>query len=214
MKIATFLFVITEDFGHHPLLAPLAAYGGPTPTLALLLTSPARNAAVGSLATGDQRGFPIVGVPDLGAYEAGTLLDYDAWVWETFPTNAMPAQRLASADYDGDGRLNATEYATLTSGSVSNAGPALVFTRNAAGTVGTNRFAIRASATDLLYQLARGTTVTNVTNIVQLNPATLTTNTYGPGLTLSSSNSTLTVTDTNLAGRPQLFYQLKVLLTP
>ena len=46
--------------------------------------------------------------------------------------------------------------------------------------MGTNRFAIRASATDLLYQLARGTTVTNLTNIVQLNPATLTTNTYGP----------------------------------
>ena len=200
----------------NPRLAPLASNGGPTKTMALLPGSPALDAAtvlVPGLAT-DQRGFPIVGVPDLGAYEAGTLLDYDAWVWETFPTNATPAQRLASADYDGDGRLNATEYATLTSGSVSNAGPALVFTRNAAGTVGTNQFAIRASATDLLYQLARGTTVTNLTNIVQLNPATLTTNTYGPGLTLSSSNSTLTVTDTNLAGRPQLFYKLKVVLTP
>ena len=56
--------------------------------------------------------------------------------------------------------------------------------------------------------------MTNVTNIVQLNPATLTTNTYGPGLTLSSSGNTLTVIDTNLAGRPQLFYKLKVVLTP
>ena len=134
-------------------LAPFSNYGGPTKTMALLPTSPARHAATNSTITSDQRGFPIVGVPDIGAYEAGTLLDYDAWVWETFPTNATPAQRLAAADYDGDGRLNVTEYAALTSGSMSNAGAALVFTRNAAGTVGTNRFAIRASATDLLYQL-------------------------------------------------------------
>ena len=54
-----------------PLLAPLGNYGGPTPTptLALLPGSPARNAAVDSTFTTDQRGFPIVGTADIGAYE-------------------------------------------------------------------------------------------------------------------------------------------------
>jgi predicted outer membrane repeat protein len=62
-------------------LAPLGDYGGPTETMALLPGSPARNAGgVGGLSS-DQRGFPIVGAPDVGAYEAqigainGVLLD-------------------------------------------------------------------------------------------------------------------------------------------
>lgn len=35
--------------------------------MALLPLSPARNSAVGSRITSDQRGFPFVGVPDIGA---------------------------------------------------------------------------------------------------------------------------------------------------
>jgi hypothetical protein len=198
----------------NPLLAPLGDYGGPTKTMALLPGSPARNAAAGSLVTSDQRGFPIVGTRDVGAYEAGTLLNYTTWLWETFPANATLAQRAASFDFDGDGRLNAIEYATLTDPLLTNAGPALVFTRNIPRTIATNRFSIRAGATDLLYQLARGVTATNVTNIVEVNTATRVTNSYGPGLTLSSSGNTLTVTDTNIAGRSLLFYKLKVQLTP
>ncbi|MDZ4290084.1 MAG: choice-of-anchor Q domain-containing protein, partial [Prosthecobacter sp.] len=53
----------------NPLLADLASNGGPTKTRALLLGSPARNAAVDSTATGDQRGYPIVGTADIGAFE-------------------------------------------------------------------------------------------------------------------------------------------------
>lgn len=51
-------------------LAPLADFGGPTPTMALRPGSPAREAASTSTATTDQRGFPILGPPDAGAYEA------------------------------------------------------------------------------------------------------------------------------------------------
>ena len=50
-----------------PLLAPLGDYGGPTQTMALQPGSPARNAATGRSTTADQRGFPIVGTPDIGA---------------------------------------------------------------------------------------------------------------------------------------------------
>ena len=58
-----------------PLLAPLGNYGGPTQTMALQPGSPARNTAtvLAPAITSDQRGFPIVGIPDIGAYEAGTL---------------------------------------------------------------------------------------------------------------------------------------------
>lgn len=50
-------------------LGSLANNGGTTQTLALLAGSPARNAAVASRVTTDQRGKPVVGVPDSGAYE-------------------------------------------------------------------------------------------------------------------------------------------------
>jgi hypothetical protein len=51
-------------------LAPLADNGGPTMTHALLPGSPAINAGNLSSITTDQRGFPIAGNPDVGAYEA------------------------------------------------------------------------------------------------------------------------------------------------
>ncbi|MBL9143866.1 MAG: hypothetical protein JNM99_09310 [Verrucomicrobiaceae bacterium] len=55
-----------------PQLSALASNGGPTPTMAIASTSPARNAAVGSPITSDQRGFPVVGTPDIGAFEVQT----------------------------------------------------------------------------------------------------------------------------------------------
>lgn len=54
----------------NPLLAPLSANGGPTRTHALLPGSPAINNAAGSTITTDQRGLPVVGTPDIGAFEA------------------------------------------------------------------------------------------------------------------------------------------------
>lgn len=56
----------------NPLLAPLASNGGAGQTFALLPTSPALNAAVASSITTDQRGLPVVGVPDIGAFEVQT----------------------------------------------------------------------------------------------------------------------------------------------
>lgn len=53
-----------------PALDALADNGGPTRTMALQASSPARNAAVGSTITSDQRGRPIQGAAaDIGAYE-------------------------------------------------------------------------------------------------------------------------------------------------
>lgn len=94
-----------------PLLAPLGSYGGPTQTFALRATSPALNAATGSTATADQRGFPIIGgTPDLGAYEAGTHTNYNAYIWELLPATATEYQHAASYDYDGDGSTNTAEW--------------------------------------------------------------------------------------------------------
>ena len=52
-----------------PMLALLANNGGPTQTMALLPGSPAFNGAAGSTLTTDQRGLPVVGLPDIGAFE-------------------------------------------------------------------------------------------------------------------------------------------------
>jgi hypothetical protein len=101
---------ITSD----PLLAPLGDYGGPTQTMALLPGSPARDASVGSSGGSDQRGFPVVGTPDIGAYEAGAPANYNAWTVEAFPATATPAQRAAEFDFDGDGQSNGDEFNYLT----------------------------------------------------------------------------------------------------
>ena len=78
--------------------------------MALMPGSLARDAADGSANMGDQRGFPVVGDPDIGAYEAGTLnSNFSAFIWETLSsTNA--AEHDAAFDYDGDGASNIDEW--------------------------------------------------------------------------------------------------------
>jgi hypothetical protein len=59
-----------------PQLAPLGNYGGPTPCMALLASSPAiDNADPADFPATDQRGYwrPIGGGPDMGAYEYGSV---------------------------------------------------------------------------------------------------------------------------------------------
>lgn len=198
-----------------PLLAPLGNYGGPTQTMALLFGSPARNAAVGSAPTSDQRGFPIVGVPDIGAYEAGTFTDYDAWIWETLPTSANPAAHAPTFDNDRDGRNNALEYATLGDPSVPNGGLVLPFTRNAAGTLATIVMPYRFSAPDLVYTIERSTNLTGAwTPIVGVNSATNGLVFPLGGVAYSTNDGvSITFTDTFIAGKPQVFYRLRVNVT-
>ena len=87
-------------------------------TMAPLPGSPARNAAVGSAITGDQRGFAIVGTPDIGAYEAGTLTNYLNFIWESLPTagNGLLTDpgHAATFDFDSDGQNNGDEWVART----------------------------------------------------------------------------------------------------
>ena len=99
--------------GLDPILGPLMDNGGPTPTHALLLGSPAINVGSGSsgLAT-DQRGLPRDGRPDLGAFEfqdedtdGDGLLETDEFALGTDPL---------LADTDGDGLTDGNEVDTGT----------------------------------------------------------------------------------------------------
>lgn len=105
---------IASILGGDALLAPLDDYGGPTKTIALLPGSPARNAATNSNTTVDQRGFPIVGVPDIGAYESGTFSNFNAFVWEQLPPQATEEDHGPVIDFDSDGADNLSEWLALT----------------------------------------------------------------------------------------------------
>ena len=73
--------------------------------------SPARDASLDSTDTYDQRGSPRLGAPDLGAYETGVSdRNYTAWIWETLPASATPAQYSQFVDFDGDGGTNGEEW--------------------------------------------------------------------------------------------------------
>lgn len=74
---AGLLFSPGDQVNTDPLLDPagLAGNGGATPTIALQATSSAIDAADPALAPAtDQRGFVRVGVPDIGAFEHGSLI--------------------------------------------------------------------------------------------------------------------------------------------
>jgi predicted outer membrane repeat protein len=195
-----------------PLLAPLGDYGGPTQTMALLPGSPARNAATGSTNTSDQRGYPILGTPDIGAYEAGTFTDFNAWVWETLPANATPAQRAPGFDYDGDGRTLLLEYAGQFSGTIGEYGNPMPFTSNAAGTLATLVMPYRYSTPDLIYTIERSTSLTGAwTTIITVfsGDNSYRRNDFSASL-LTNDATTLTITDTFITGQPKVFYRLKV----
>ena len=62
-------FNVNDLTGQNAQLSPLAYNGGPTQTMAIGPGSPARSAAVGSVITTDQRGRPLFGGADAGAFE-------------------------------------------------------------------------------------------------------------------------------------------------
>jgi hypothetical protein len=194
-----------------PRLAPLGDYGGPTRTMALLSGSPARDAALGSIATADQRGFPIIGTPDIGAYEAGTIANYTHWAWETLPASATAAERAAAFDLDLDARNHAMEFATFTDGGEPTGGQLFGTTRNRAGTQATLVVPYRGSIPGLRYFVDRSfdlTTWTHILTIYSREGAI-----YFPvaGVDLLSAHaSALTFTDTAITGQPETFYRLRI----
>ena len=184
--------------------------------MALLPGSPARDAAVGSALTTDQRGFPIVGTPDIGAYEAGTLLNYNAWAYETLPASATPAQRAPTADYEQDGRSNLLEYASQTDGTQPNGGSPLTFTRNPAGTLATLVFPYHFNVPDLLYNIERSTTLTGTwTTLFLINSANITFTVPAPGASyVSNTSDSITISDTFITGQPRFFYRMRITQQP
>ncbi|MBE7494575.1 MAG: hypothetical protein HS117_06495 [Verrucomicrobiaceae bacterium] len=197
-----------------PRLAPIADYGGPTPTRALLPTSPARNATTFFVDYSDQRGFPIVGVRDLGAYEAGTLSDFNAFAIETPGAALSP-----TGDADNDGRSDLLEYATQNDPHASSTGEITPTTtsQNAAGAVtqANVTFPTRVGATDLIYTLQRSTTLGAWTTVATWN-ATTGVLTQASGVTASRNPATgvVSVTDTNVFGEDSAFYRLDVQQVP
>ena len=95
--------VAGDIINNTPLLAGLGDNGGPTQTMALLANSPARNAAavLAPAITTDQRGVPIAGLPDIGAYEFPNTPP----AAENFSTDATTGDQttidVAGSDEDG-----------------------------------------------------------------------------------------------------------------
>lgn len=199
-----------------PLLAPLGAYGGRTQTLALLPGSPARDA--GQSGAGfdyptDQRGFPRENGPvDIGAYEAGSLLDYDAWIYETLPVGTSPAAHAPTFDNERDGRINALEYAALSSPLIADAASPLSFTTNPARTAATIVFPVRFGAGDLIYLVERSFDLLGPWTIRgRFDTAADTFEPFfagDPGVITTST--TLTFTDPGIGGQDHVFYRLRV----
>lgn len=80
----------------------------------LALGSPARDAAIGSSFTTDQRGFPIIGSPDIGPYDAGIFNSYETWIRESLPATATTPESSGGFDFDGDGQSNEAGWTSLT----------------------------------------------------------------------------------------------------
>ena len=149
--------------------------------------------------------------PDSGAYEAGTYSNFEAWAWETLPGTATPAQRAPGYDFDGDGRTLLMEYAAQGSGTIPEFGTIPGFTRNAAGTVATIVIPYRFNSADLRYTIERSAGLfDDWLAIVTIDSGT---NSYSAvvGVTLTTGNaSSITFTDTFIAGQPKVFYRLVV----
>ncbi|MEQ1751325.1 MAG: choice-of-anchor Q domain-containing protein, partial [Prosthecobacter sp.] len=168
----------------NPLLAPLGNYGGPTQTIALMPGSSAHNAAVTSTITSDQRGFLIVGQRDIGAYEAGTITNYDNFIWETLPATATTPQHASTFDFDGDGQTNGDEWLARTDpGSASSS-----FRITQSAISGASFNVTFPTVSGRSYQLQSSPNLANPwTNIGSVTPGT-------------GSNRTLPVTITGLTG--------------
>ena len=83
-------------------LFPLASNGGPTQTIALFASSPARGAAGDTGITSDQRGVPVVNRPDIGAYESANTAPVAEDGAMMVATGSSTTIRVSAADAEGD----------------------------------------------------------------------------------------------------------------
>lgn len=192
------------------LLAPLGSYGGPTQTLALLPASPARDHAPALLPpiTADQRGFPIVGTPDIGAYEAGTFSNFNAWAIETTGTALA-----FGTDTDFDSASNGLEYALRRNPAASDA----ILSPTLTGPPGAHLFAFRyrAAARDLRYIVQRSADLTNVNNWLEIYRYDASTGVIiETGVTGDENATTEVITLTDPAPGTKVFWRLQIQQVP
>jgi hypothetical protein len=192
----------------NPQLAPLGNYGGPTQTMALLPNSVARNraGAVSPAITSDQRGFPIVGPPDVGAYESGTTNTFSLWSLETLGSAPSFAD-----DTDHDGHADGLEYATRTNPAVTSTSPLTAPTRNAAGAMEI-RFPYRPGATDVRYVVRRSPDLATWTEIYRYDTRTGVIEELG--ITAEENVATEIITITDPVDTTQSFWTLRTELVP
>ncbi len=140
-----------------PRVLPLASNGGPTQTVAIQENSPAKNAAtvLSPPETTDQRGFPLVGLPDIGAYEFSPPVDCTSYLATALP-QATAAQRAPGYDYDGDGATNEQEWNART----DPASAASVFRITSASRSGGNLTVTFPTVTARTYTLWRADALT------------------------------------------------------
>jgi hypothetical protein len=179
--------------------------------MALLPGSPARNAATGSTATSDQRGFPIVFVPDIGAYEASDTptTSYSAWSTEV-AGSLLPADD----DTESDGAINALEYALRRDPLANDATLNPTLTGPAGGHLFTFRY--QPTANDLRYIVQRNTDLTNTTGWTEIYRYDLSTGAISElfSITGDENATTKVITLTDPALGTKLFWRLRIELVP
>jgi len=159
----------------------------------------------GSPITGDQRGFPIVGVADIGAYEAGTMSNFAAWSWE-----ATGSALAFGSDTDLDGANAGLEYATRRNPAVSDVplGPTLT------GLVGGHAFTFRweTAARDLRYIVQRTSDLANPAGWMDIYRFTTSTGIIEELLSVTGDENETTkiITLTDPALGSPLFWRLRI----
>lgn len=196
------------DSGPPPISAPaelggLADNGGTTGTMGLHPNSPARDAATGSGSTEDQRGMPVVGVPDLGAYESGNFFRFQTWSAET-----LGGVTGFGDDSDKDGATNGLEYATRGN---PNSGDGQ-YLPTLAGPAGGRIFSFpyQAAARDVVYIVQRGSDLTagGWQEIYRYNSKT--SSITQTGITSAKDAGTQMITITDPTTGPRLFWRLRI----
>ena len=188
-----------------PLLAPLARYGGPTSTMGLRPGSPARDAAVNSAATADQRDSRIVGTADIGAYEAGTNDNFAAWAVENTGTNLA-----IGSEFDADGINAGLEYALRRNPLVPDAAIApSIGPGDGSGCV--LSFPYRAAARDLRYILQRSTNLGSTNGWLDIYRFDTSTGiSTENGVSSAEDNGTETIAICDPISAAQVFWRLKI----